>query len=208
MKKKILVVVDMQNDFISGSLGSPEAEAIVPYVAEKIRNADENTYIVFTQDTHEKDYLETQEGKKLPVKHCINQTEGWNINSKILSAYYFNDKCAETELKVSTFIQKPTFGSLELMRILDKIIRNDCYKEEVEIEFVGLCTNICVINNVMLAKAYFSEIPIVVDARGCAGTTPYGHKCALQAMKDCQVEVINEENNATMPEDYNFEVGM
>lgn len=206
MKKKILVVVDMQNDFISGSLGSPEAESIVPYVAEKIRNADENTYVIFTQDTHEKDYLETQEGKKLPVKHCVNGMEGWHIHTKILSAYYFNDKCAET--KGSTFVYKPTFGSFELMRALEKLIKYNLCQEEVEIEFVGLCTNICVINNVMLAKAYFPEIPIVVDARGCAGTTPYGHKCALQAMKDCQVEVINEENNTTMPDDYNFEVGM
>jgi nicotinamidase-related amidase len=207
MKKKILVVVDMQNDFISGSLGSPEAEAIVPYVAEKIRNADENTYIVFTQDTHEKDYLETQEGKKLPVEHCIKDTKGWEINEEILSAYYFNDRDAEVS---NRFIEKPTFGSIDLMFKLDNIVKvQHRLNNEVEIEFVGLCTNICVVNNVMLTKAYFPEIPIVVDARGCAGTTLYGHKCALQAMKDCQVEVINENyERINMPEDYNFEVGM
>lgn len=191
MKKKILVVVDMQNDFISGSLGSPEAEAIVPYVAEKIRKADENTYIVFTKDTHEDNYLETQEGKNLPVKHCIKDTKGWEINDKILSAYYFNDRDAETN---PTIIEKTTFGSINLALNLDKIVmRQHNLNNEVEIEFVGLCSNICVINNVMIVKAFLPEVPLVVDAKGCAGTSPYGHKCALQAMKDCQITVINED---------------
>ena len=205
-KKKILVVVDMQNDFISGSLGSPEAKAIVSYVAEKIRKAAGNTYIVFTQDTHEENYLETQEGKNLPVKHCIKDTKGWDINEEISSAYYFNDRDAEVN---NRFIEKPAFGSIDLMFKLDSIVKaQHNLNNEVEIEFVGLCTNICVINNVMLAKAYFPEIPIIVDAQGCAGTTPYGHACALQAMKDCQVEVINETKDEMVPEDYNFEVGM
>ena len=190
MKKKILVVVDMQNDFISGSLGSPEAEAIVPYVAEKIRNADENTYIIFTQDTHGENYLETQEGNNLPVKHCIKDTNGWEINDTILSAYYFNDRVAEVD---NHYIKKPTFGSIDLMFKLDRIVSNQHrLNNEIEIEFVGLCTNICVVNNVLMAKGYFPEVPIIVDARGCAGTTIEGHNCALQTMKDCQVNVINE----------------
>ena len=205
MKKKILVVVDMQNDFISGSLGSSEAEAIVPYVAEKIRNTDENTYIIFTKDTHKEDYLETQEGKNLPVKHCIKDTKGWEINEEILSAYYFNDRDAEVN---NCFIEKPTFGSTDLMLKLHHIVTSlHNLNNEIEIEFVGLCTNICVISNVMLAKAYFPEIPIVVDAKGCAGTTLYGHKCALQAMKDCQVQVYNECDDV-INEEYDFEVGM
>ena len=187
MKKKILVVVDMQNDFISGSLGSPEAKTIVPYVTEKIKNADKNTYIIFTQDTHEDDYLETQEGKNLPIKHCIKDTKGWEIEETILSTWN------EVEIPAAR-IEKPSFGSVTLIEVLHDIIKTEESKEnEVEIEFVGLCTNICVISNVMMAKAYFPEIFIIVDAKGCAGTTPYGHKCALQAMKDCQVNVINEE---------------
>ena len=203
MKKKILVVVDMQNDFISGSLGSPEAEAIVPYVTEKIRNADKNTYIIYTQDTHKENYLETQEGQYLPVKHCIKGTLGWEIEKDLNLANW-------NEIKIpSARIEKATFGSITLMEVLNDIVKVEENKEnEVEIEFVGLCTNICVISNVMLAKAFLPEVPIIVDAQGCAGTTPYGHACALQAMKDCQVEVINETKDAMVPDDYNFEVGM
>ena len=169
---KYLIVVDMQNDFIDGALGSPEAVKIVPYVKSIIENFDGE--VLFTRDTHYDNYMETQEGKNLPVPHCIYQTEGWQIHSEL-----------ET-LRKTDAIDKVTFGSKDLVDILkDKDIEN--------ITFVGLCTDICVISNVMLVKAFYPEIPVIVDAKGCAGVTPESHKNALEAMKMTQVKVINEE---------------
>ena len=170
---KILVVVDMQNDFIDGALGTAEAVAIVPKVVKKIKTFGEDK-IIFTRDTHEENYMETQEGKNLPVPHCIRGTKGWELNPEI-----------EAQRKEDA-IDKPSFGSMELGDYLKK-------QDDIEsIEFVGLCTDICVISNVMITKAALPEIPVVVDASCCAGVTPESHKNALEAMKMCQVKIINE----------------
>ena len=169
---EILIVVDMQNDFIDGALGTTEAVAIVPYVKNLIENFDGKVF--FTRDTHFEDYMQTQEGKNLPVPHCIKGTDGWQIRSEL-------DALRKTEA-----IDKLTFGSSELAEILGKEERID------GITFVGLCTDICVISNAMVVKAFYPEVPLTVDARGCAGVTPESHKRALDAMKMCQIRVINE----------------
>ena len=169
---KVLIVVDMQNDFIDGALGTKEAVAIVPYVKEVIENFEGKVF--FTRDTHFDGYMETQEGKNLPVPHCIKDTEGWQIRAELEA------------LRTTEAIDKLTFGSKDLVDILAK-------EENIEeITFVGLCTDICVISNVMVVKAFYPEIPLVVDAKGCAGVTVQSHLNALEAMKMCQVKVINE----------------
>ena len=169
---KVLCVIDMQNDFIDGALGTKEAEAIVGNVRDKIsayRN-DGNT-VVFTRDTHFDNYMDTAEGRKLPVPHCIKDTKGWQISG-------------ELTVGDSTVIDKPTFGSTELSDYIAKL-------EGVEsIEFVGLCTDICVISNVLLLKARLPETPISVDSACCAGVTPESHNNALNAMKMCQIEIL------------------
>ena len=167
---KLLVVVDMQNDFIDGALGTPEAVAIVPYVKELIERFDGKVF--FTRDTHFADYMETQEGKHLPVPHCIKDTDGWQIRAEL------------DALRRTDAIDKITFGSKELIGVIGA-------ERDVEsVTFVGLCTDICVISNVMLTKAYYPELPLIVDAKGCAGVTPESHRNALNAMKMCQVEVL------------------
>lgn len=172
----ILVVVDMQNDFIDGVLGTKEAVAIVPKVEERIRNFKGT--VLFTRDTHESWYLDTQEGKKLPVPHCIRNTEGWQIRNEL-------DSLRKTEP-----IDKETFGSTDLAAELVAMNIDD---EIGSITFVGLCTDICVISNAMLLKAFFLETPVMVDASCCAGVTPESHKNALEAMKMCQINVVNED---------------
>jgi len=168
----ILVVLDMQNDFIDGALGTPEAVAIVPYVKQCIEHFDGK--VIFTRDTHFADYMDTQEGKNLPVPHCIQGTPGWQIRPELEA------------LRQTEAIDKLTFGSSELPRILAR-------EESIDsITFVGLCTDICVISNVMITKAFFPEVPLIVDAKGCAGVTPQSHKNALEAMKMCQITIINE----------------
>ena len=169
---KYLIVVDMQTDFIDGALGTPEAVAILPYVKEKIENFDGK--VLFTRDTHTPDYLTTQEGRNLPVEHCIKGTDGWQIHPTL------------EPLRKTDAIDKPTFGSTALMELL----KNE--KDVESLEFIGLCTDICVISNAMLAKANFLEIPVTVDAKCCAGVTPASHKNALDAMKMCQIKIINE----------------
>lgn len=170
----ILVVVDMQNDFIDGALGTPEAVAIVPKVMVKMMNFD--GLVLATRDTHGEDYLEKQEGKKLPVVHCIKGTHGWEIKDEI------------QQLLISQPIDKPTFGSEALGKVL-KDLNNDV--EPIDsITLVGLCTDICVISNAMLLKAFLPEVPIMVDASCCAGVTPESHERALEAMKACQIEII------------------
>jgi len=167
---KILVVVDMQNDFIDGALGTKEAVKIVPYVKEIIENFDGK--ILFTRDTHFENYMETQEGKNLPVPHCIKGSQGWQIHSQLEA------------LRTTDAIDKVTFGSKELVEILKK-------EENIEsITFVGLCTDICVISNAMVVKAFFPEIPLIVDAKACAGVTPKSHETALEAMKMCQIKIL------------------
>lgn len=171
---RALIVVDMQNDFINGSLGTKEAEAIVGNVKNKIEEYRKNNdVVIFTRDTHHENYLETQEGKNLPVKHCIENTKGWEISQ-------------ELNIDNSLIINKPTFGSLELVNKL----KSD-YEEFKEIELVGLCTDICVISNALLLKAAFLNTIIKVDGACCAGVTIESHKNALEAMKMCQIKVIN-----------------
>lgn len=172
---KILVVVDMQNDFIDGALGTKEAEGIVVRVAEKIYEyRDEKQTVIFTRDTHEDNYLLSREGKYLPVPHCIKGTEGWEIRHDLWK-------------KGDKIVDKPTFGSLQLVEEIKKLSMDNPVEA---IEFVGLCTDICVISNVMICKAAFPEINIIVDSKCCAGVTPESHQTALDAMKMCQI-VIN-----------------
>lgn len=171
--QKLLIVVDMQNDFIDGALGSKEAVAIVPNVKKKIEEFDGT--VLYTRDTHYDNYMDTQEGKNLPVPHCIKGTKGWDIREEL------------DVLRKSEPIDKITFGSSELGNILKEM--ND--KNPIEnITFIGLCTDICVISNVMIAKAFLPEVPIIVDANCCAGVSVESHNNALNAMKVCQVEVV------------------
>lgn len=179
---KVLVVVDMQKDFIDGALGTPEAQAIVPKVINKIKQyaADENSYIIFTKDTHFQDYLESAEGKKLPVPHCIVHTGGWKIPIELIEAA----GCVDINV-----LNKFTFGYYELpLDILEKASNRE---DEIEsIEIVGLCTDVCVISNAMILKSCFMVAPIVVDSSCCAGVTPESHQNALNAMKMCQIDII------------------
>ncbi len=171
---KVLLVIDMQNDFIDGALGTKEAVAIVPNVIKKIKEFDGVVYA--TRDTHEENYLDTQEGKNLPVKHCVRGSDGWQIQKDI-----------QALLKTEP-IDKPTFGSAKLGELLVK--ENE--KEKIEsITLVGLCTDICVISNAMVVKANLPEVPIYVDAACCAGVTPESHERALAAMGPCQIHVLN-----------------
>ena len=171
----ILIVVDMQNDFIDGALGTKEAVEIVPNVKKKI--AEFNGKVFFTRDTHFENYLQTQEGKNLPVPHCIKGTPGWEIRPEL-------DALRRTES-----IDKLTFGSSELGAILMKENRENPINS---IPLIGLCTDICVISNAMIAKAFLPEVPIIVDAKCCAGVTPESHQNALNAMKMCQIRIDNE----------------
>ena len=169
---KLLIVVDMQNDFIDGALGTKEAVAIVPNVAEKIKRArDAGWEVVFTRDTHQKNYLQTQEGKNLPVVHCILGSKGWQISDKL-------------DVGKSHIFDKPSFGSLDLADYVATL--NDLE----EIELVGLCTGICVISNAFILKAKVPEVKITVDSSCCACVTPESHATALSAMRLCQVNII------------------
>lgn len=175
--KKILVVVDMQNDFIDGALGTKEAVATVINVKNKIiKYAQDKGTVFATRDTHTENYLNTQEGQFLPVKHCIKGTKGWEINKDI-----------EAELKNAdaTIIDKPTFGSIELQQRISEISSI----EQIKIELVGLCTDICVISNALLLKAKMPEVFISVDSSCCAGVTPAKHEAALETMRSCQISV-------------------
>lgn len=174
-KKKLLVVVDMQNDFVTGVLGTTEAQAIVEPMAEYIKNFDGD--VIFTQDTHGSDYLDTQEGKKLPVVHCIEGTEGWELVPELKQ---FDDR----------IFKKPTFGSLELCRRIADPASAFSFMKYDEIQFCGVCTGICVISNVLMLKAFCPNMPIKVIERLCACVTPESHKTAIEAMRLCQVDII------------------
>lgn len=172
---QVLIVVDMQNDFIDGSLGTKEAVAIVPEVAAKLKAFEGN--VIFTRDTHWGNYLESQEGTNLPVMHCMKGTQGWLIREEL-----------EPYVQKVVF-DKPTFGSRELGEYLVDL--NE--KEKIDsITLIGLCTDICVISNALLVKAFLPEVPVIVDAKCCAGVTPESHKNALEAMKMCQIKIENE----------------
>lgn len=178
---KILIVVDMQKDFIDGALGTKEAQAIVPLCRDKI--AAFEGLVLYTQDTHSEAYLTTQEGQKLPIAHCVKGTDGWEINPLIAEAL--------AEKKAKPF-EKGTFGSLELALWLQKVKADEEKNggQLEEIELIGLCTDICVITNALVIKAALPEIPIRVDSACCAGVTPESHKNALAAMSQCQIEII------------------
>lgn len=180
---KVLVVIDMQNDFIDGSLGTPEAVGIVPNVVEKIRSWTGPIYA--TQDTHFHDYLETQEGRILPVPHCIQGTPGWHIAPAVRAALSEGAGRNESTL----YLTKSTFGSKDLAEILAGRNREEPIEE---IELAGLCTDICVISNALVIKAFLPEVPLAVDAACCAGVNPESHRNALKVLKMCQVRVYNE----------------
>ena len=167
--EKVLIVVDMQVDFVNGALGTREAEAIVPAVVRKVKDFEGR--VIFTQDTHQPDYLNTQEGRNLPVVHCVEGTPGWQI-------------IPELQPCVRECVKKPTFGSVTLARALAE------RKDEIEsIELVGLCTDICVVSNALLLKAAMPEMPLCVDSACCAGVTPEKHLAALETMRSCQIAV-------------------
>lgn len=173
---KVLVVVDMQNDFVDGALGTKEACAIVPDVVKMIEEFDGK--IVATRDTHMEDYMDSQEGKNLPVIHCVKGTDGWKINSEIQKAL---------DERQAVVIDKPTFGSVELGEYVRKLDREEPVEE---ILLIGVCTDICVISNALLLKAYLPEVTVKVAASCCAGVTPEQHAQALEAMKPCQIEIV------------------
>ena len=176
-RKHFLIVVDMQHDFIDGSLGSAEALAILPAVCERIRAAREaGDTLIATLDTHEENYLETPEGRKLPVRHCIRGTEGWELHPAVREA--LGDGC--------TLVEKPTFGSVRL----PEIIRETAGDSEISIELLGLCTDICVVSNTLLLKASFPEAEISVRRTCCAGVTPELHEAALKTMASCQIDIL------------------
>ena len=176
--KQTLLVIDMQNDFIDGALGSKEAQAIVPYVREKIQAcAAEGWEILYTRDTHGEDYLQTPEGKKLPVPHCIKGTAGWALHPTVAAAL---------EGVIYTAVEKPTFGSVALPALVKEAAAGD-----FSVELIGLCTDICVVSNTLLLKAHYPEVSISVDASCCAGVTPDTHRAALTTMGMCQIEVKN-----------------
>ena len=176
--EKILIAVDMQKDFINGSLGSEQARAIIPNVKNKIRQYEQDGgNIFFTQDTHGENYLKTQEGRNLPVKHCIKGTEGWEIYEGLTDV-------------VSTpyCVTKYTFGYTGWAKVFAAIL----YAPDYEFELCGLCTDICVVSNALILKSLYPEAKITVDASCCAGVTEESHKAALLTMKMCQINIINE----------------
>ena len=169
----LLIVVDMQNDFINGSLGTKEAQAIVPAVKARILEAMEDRWqVIFTKDTHSIDYLKTQEGKNLPIKHCLRGSDGWQLHPEL------------QDLSIgSSVFEKGSFGSLELAEYVSSLNPD-------AIEVIGLCTDICVVSNVALLKAYCPEVPMSVRANCCAGVTPEAHEHALATMKSLQVDIL------------------
>ncbi|MDR2711429.1 MAG: cysteine hydrolase [Burkholderiales bacterium] len=174
---KALIVIDMQKDFIDGALGSPQAQAIVPKVVEKIKaHRQSGSAVIFTRDTHHQDYLQTQEGRHLPVPHCIEDTSGWQLADAIASTI---------DLSSCLIFNKGCFGSLELAQYLRQ-------KNYDEIELIGLVSSICVVSNALLIKAHVPETPIVVDAACTAGVTDEDHRAALCVMKMCHIRIVNK----------------
>lgn len=167
----VLIVVDMQNDFIDGALGTAEARAIVPAVAARIAQARAaGDTVIFTRDTHGEDYLNTQEGRNLPVPHCLKGSFGWEISAAL-------------PVEDAPVVDKPSFGSCELAAMLTGLSPD-------AVELIGVCTDICVISNALIVKAHLPEVPMCVRASCCAGVTPESHENALKAMKACQIDII------------------
>ena len=171
--KEFLVVVDLQKDFVDGALGTKEAVAIIPKAAEKIRNFNGDIFVTF--DTHGENYLETDEGKNLPVPHCIKGTDGWKLNQNIADALKGKDYIK---------VEKPTFGAVELPKLIEKAAQGENFK----VTLIGLCTDICVVSNALLLKAHFPEMTIAVDEKCCAGVTPETHDAAIATMRCCQIQ--------------------
>lgn len=177
---KVLIVIDMQKDFVDGALGTPEAQAIVPAVAAKVKKYNEmdNGVIIYTKDTHFSNYMDTMEGIHLPVPHCIENTEGWEIVPEV----YVED---------SVVLDKYTFGRYNLPNDVWATAMIKYEGKELEsIEVVGLCTDICVVSNCLILKSVYRDTPIIVDSSCCAGVTPEKHEAALEVMRSCQIEVI------------------
>lgn len=172
--RKLLLVIDMQNDFINGALGTAEAEAIVDRTAAEIKKYPAGD-VLATRDTHSKNYLETQEGRCLPVVHCIRGTPGWELHPKIAAA-----------LGDAPVFDKPAFGSRALAEELARMAES----EALEITLAGLCTDICVVSNALLIKAFLPETPVRVLADCCAGVTPESHRAALDTMRMCQIQIL------------------
>jgi len=181
---KILIVVDMQNDFIDGSLGTAEAVGIVDAVVKRIQNS-RGELILFTQDTHQGNYLDTAEGKKLPVVHCVENTEGWEIRKSILDAWLNNDDTIKIAERPQNIFTKPVFGSVDLVSFLKSRVH-----EITEIEILGLCTDICVVSNAIMIKNTMPDVKISVNSDCCAGVTPQSHTEALNVMKMCHIDVF------------------
>lgn len=186
---RVLVVVDAQKDFVDGALGSIAAQSIIPHMRERIKEyADGNTLILFTKDTHDENYLETFEGVRLPIEHCVRGTPGWSLMKEIstLADGYSNFLIFSNEEVIRSRILKNTFGSIKLCEILKQ------YESEItDITFMGFCTDICVVSNVLMARAYLPNTRIIVDASCCAGTTLEKHLAALEVMESCQIDVIS-----------------
>ncbi|MCL2016788.1 MAG: cysteine hydrolase [Defluviitaleaceae bacterium] len=205
---KILIVVDMQNDFIDGSLGTQQAVAIVPNVVKRIADS-QNELILFTQDTHPPNYLQTPEGKKLPVEHCIKDTHGWQISQPVITAWQNNSTKRTTDKIPDSIIKKPVFGSTALVRFLEEY----CYTPPQEqqnlltfdhdinvsfdykIEIIGLCTDVCVVSNAIMLKNMLPTVQIAVNADCCAGVTPKSHIEALNTMAMCQIDILGDYKN-------------
>ena len=177
----ILLVIDMQKDFVDQALGTPEAQAIVPNVVAKINEYKaRGDVIIATKDTHEETYLETQEGVNLPFIHCVQNTEGWQLDDAVQAAMPEN----------ATIVNKPTFGSTDLVALMREYVQQ-YGQPNVNVEIIGLCTDICVVSNALIEKAFYPEMPITLDAKCCAGVTPATHDAALATMRMCQINVIN-----------------
>lgn len=179
MNKRILVAVDLQNDFIDGSLGTKEAEAIVEPAAARIEAAKAaGDLVIATMDTHQEDYLDTREGRFLPVVHCVENTPGWQLNPRIAKA-----------LEGCVVVAKPTFGSTELPGLIENVFEEIGDGKGFEIELIGLCTDICVVSNALILKAAFPEAELKAASGCCAGVTPEKHEAALETMRSCQIVV-------------------
>lgn len=184
--KKITIVIDMQNDFLTGALANPDVVSIIPSVIEEIKSAD---FVIYTRDTHGSNYMETQEGKKLPVPHCIEGSWGWEIVDELTPETLSSNGVIR---KTWYTFNKPTFGCVDIWRddIFSKFVKNLGDGENLEVTFCGTCTDICVVSNALIVKSLYPELTVNVKADACAGLTPEKHKAALEVMSSCQINII------------------